>query len=191
MDDDGDSPTPRFFDPVAPVEADFLVALRRSPADGDTRLVYADWLEEHGQKLKAEFLRLQCRLAAIPEEGPDGHAELVSIVRRLRSLSPASEAWWRAITARPAIEKCVRSTAQCPKRWDALVPTDEITVRRCGSCDRLVHFCATLVDVMKRAATKECVAFDASLVRTEALEAYDMSATDNDRLVGEIEAPEE
>jgi uncharacterized protein (TIGR02996 family) len=32
--------------------------------DDDTpRLVYADWLEEHGQPAKAEFLRLECRLA--------------------------------------------------------------------------------------------------------------------------------
>jgi uncharacterized protein (TIGR02996 family) len=37
------------------------------PADDAPRLVYADWLEEHGQPERAEFIRLQCELARTPE----------------------------------------------------------------------------------------------------------------------------
>jgi uncharacterized protein (TIGR02996 family) len=35
-------------------------AILENPADDLPRLVYADWLEEHGQPERAEFIRLQC-----------------------------------------------------------------------------------------------------------------------------------
>jgi uncharacterized protein (TIGR02996 family) len=38
-------------------EAAFLAALKANPADDTTRLVYADWLEENDEALKAEYLR--------------------------------------------------------------------------------------------------------------------------------------
>jgi uncharacterized protein (TIGR02996 family) len=38
-------------------EAAFLAALKANPADDTTRLVYADWLDEHGAPAKAEYLR--------------------------------------------------------------------------------------------------------------------------------------
>jgi uncharacterized protein (TIGR02996 family) len=40
----------------------FLQAIIENPEDAP-RLVYADWLDEHGQPERAEFIRLQCRLA--------------------------------------------------------------------------------------------------------------------------------
>jgi uncharacterized protein (TIGR02996 family) len=51
-------------------EAAFLEAIRAAPHDDGLRLVYADWLEEHGQSDKAEFLRLDCRLTAVLREPP-------------------------------------------------------------------------------------------------------------------------
>jgi uncharacterized protein (TIGR02996 family) len=42
----------------------FLRAIREDPNDPARRLVYADWLEEHGDP-KAEYLRLSCRLAEL------------------------------------------------------------------------------------------------------------------------------
>jgi uncharacterized protein (TIGR02996 family) len=42
-------------------------------ADDDTpRLVYADWLEEHGDADRAEFIRVQCRLAELSPAEPEG-----------------------------------------------------------------------------------------------------------------------
>ncbi len=38
-------------------EAAFLMALKANPADDTARLVYADWLDEHDQPHKAEYLR--------------------------------------------------------------------------------------------------------------------------------------
>src|SRR5947209_1243012 len=40
----------------------FLEAIRSSPEDDHLRLVYADWLEEHGAVARAEFIRLQIAL---------------------------------------------------------------------------------------------------------------------------------
>jgi uncharacterized protein (TIGR02996 family) len=44
-----------------------------NPDDDTPRLVYADWLEEHGNPRsvsRAEFIRVQCRLARLPEDDP-------------------------------------------------------------------------------------------------------------------------
>jgi uncharacterized protein (TIGR02996 family) len=43
--------------------AALLAAIRATPDDDAPRLVYADWLEEHGQPERAEFIRVQCELA--------------------------------------------------------------------------------------------------------------------------------
>jgi uncharacterized protein (TIGR02996 family) len=40
-----------------------LAAIRAAPADDAPRLVYADWLDEHGHPERAEFIRVQCELA--------------------------------------------------------------------------------------------------------------------------------
>src|SRR5262245_8993000 len=55
-------------------QAALLAAIAANPDDDTPRLVYADWLDEHrpdrvpsaaaGPSARAEFLRVQCRLAA-------------------------------------------------------------------------------------------------------------------------------
>ncbi|HKB37547.1 MAG TPA: TIGR02996 domain-containing protein, partial [Gemmataceae bacterium] len=44
-------------------DAAFLQAILDHPDDDAPRLIYADWLEEHGRGARAEFIRVQCRLA--------------------------------------------------------------------------------------------------------------------------------
>jgi uncharacterized protein (TIGR02996 family) len=56
--------------------AAFLRAIIAEPADDLPRLVYADWLDEHGEPERAEFIRVQC---AIPNTDP---AELIYHVRK-------------------------------------------------------------------------------------------------------------
>jgi uncharacterized protein (TIGR02996 family) len=48
--------------PMSDVAA-LLAAIRAAPDDDAPRLVYADWLDEHGQPERAEFIRLQIELA--------------------------------------------------------------------------------------------------------------------------------
>jgi uncharacterized protein (TIGR02996 family) len=49
----------------------FLHAIIEAPDDDSPRLVYADWLEDNGDPARAEFIRVQCRLAALDEDDPE------------------------------------------------------------------------------------------------------------------------
>src|SRR5262249_31406571 len=60
------SPQPRR--PDNPQEAGFLQAIGEAPEDDVPGLIYADWLEEHGQPERAEFIRVQVELAGLPFE---------------------------------------------------------------------------------------------------------------------------
>jgi uncharacterized protein (TIGR02996 family) len=51
-------------------EAAFLQTIVDNPDDDTPRLIYADWLEEHGDP-RAEFIRVQCELARLPDESFD------------------------------------------------------------------------------------------------------------------------
>ncbi len=48
----------------------FLADIRANPDDDAVRLVFADWLEDNGDPDRAEFIRLQVRLAQLPEYDP-------------------------------------------------------------------------------------------------------------------------
>jgi uncharacterized protein (TIGR02996 family) len=54
-----------------------LKAIVNNPDDDFPRLVFADWLEEHGDVERAEFIRIQCRIAErnrlefVPQMDPD------------------------------------------------------------------------------------------------------------------------
>src|SRR5207247_7893651 len=51
-------------------EAAFLRSIADAGEDNTARLVFSDWLEEHEETARAEFIRVQCDLAAsgVPEE---------------------------------------------------------------------------------------------------------------------------
>jgi uncharacterized protein (TIGR02996 family) len=81
----------------------FLEAIRGEPDEDVHRLVFADWLEEHGDPDRAELIRVQCDLARLPNDDPR-RAELE--VREIRLLAehaaewaapwPAFGNWWYA-----------------------------------------------------------------------------------------------
>jgi uncharacterized protein (TIGR02996 family) len=48
----------------------FLDMIREHPDDDGPRLVFADWLEEHGDTARAEFIRVQCEAAGLPRHHP-------------------------------------------------------------------------------------------------------------------------
>src|SRR5436190_2117186 len=64
-------------------------------ADDDTpRLVYADWIEENGDPERAEFIRVQCRLAKMAKRDPERSA----LARREAALLAAHrDEWFRAV----------------------------------------------------------------------------------------------
>src|SRR5947209_10402598 len=54
--------------------AEFLRLIRTDPDADGPRLVYADWLEDQGHAARAEFIRVQCAVAALPADDPHAAA---------------------------------------------------------------------------------------------------------------------
>ena len=71
-------------------EDGFLLAIRDAPYDEGVRLIYADWLEEHGHPLRAAFLRLACDLRR-RNSGEPGYAD--ALERWLEEQSRVSADW--------------------------------------------------------------------------------------------------
>jgi uncharacterized protein (TIGR02996 family) len=74
----------------------FLQSLAENPKDDNSRLVYADWLEEHGEPLKAEFLRLTVSLAT--EKRSKGTRKTQR--NRLQELAAQLDTDWLAVVSR-------------------------------------------------------------------------------------------
>ncbi len=71
-------------------EGDFLAAIIAQPEDDTVRLVFADWLQEHGQPERAEFIRLQIRQARTPPDSP----EHIGAANRAHALYHAHHRAW-------------------------------------------------------------------------------------------------
>src|SRR5262245_28679842 len=59
--------------PTHPIPADQLAllwAVIEAPADDAPRLVYADWLEEHGDPTQAEYIRAAVEMERWPSDDP-------------------------------------------------------------------------------------------------------------------------
>jgi uncharacterized protein (TIGR02996 family) len=85
----------------------FLQDIIAHPEDDAPRLVYADWLEEHGDGARAEFIRVQCELAK-----KDRVADQLKVPVPLRS-APRYD----------ALRRRERGLLEAHRRaWTALVP---------------------------------------------------------------------
>jgi uncharacterized protein (TIGR02996 family) len=79
------------------LEEAFLRDIHERPHDDTPRLVYADWLDENGQPERAEFIRVQCRLAELPT----GHPERPALEKREHALwKKYAKAWREPLPAR-------------------------------------------------------------------------------------------
>ena len=70
----------------------FLEAILAHPDDDAPRLVYADWLDEHGDAERAEFIRVQIERAALPK----WDVRQVALRLREQVLLAKHGAGWRA-----------------------------------------------------------------------------------------------
>jgi uncharacterized protein (TIGR02996 family) len=87
-------------------EADsFLQAIIDNPDDDAPRLIYADWLDEHGDPERAEFIRLQCaRAARKPALGPEMSRDQHALLRREdQLLDRHASTWQRPFAAGPSL----------------------------------------------------------------------------------------
>jgi len=152
--------TRQHFVAADPTEEGLLATI--AAGDDLARSVYADWLEEHEQLDRAEFLRVQQQLRATAPDA-EGFDALSS---RLGALATGIDVAWRVVVARPAIERCsVAFDFRCPKEWGSLAPTDRDGVRACNACHKHVHYAASIVDARQLAARGHCVALDVTSAR--------------------------
>jgi uncharacterized protein (TIGR02996 family) len=86
----------------------FVHSILNNPDDDVPRLVFADWLEEHGRASHAELIRVQCELARLPK----------------RSREPKAKARREKLAAR---EKELLRQPEFFPTWPAGIPTFERT----------------------------------------------------------------
>jgi len=77
-------------------ENELLEGVLDDPDDDAIRLVFADWLEEHRQEERAEFIRLQIQLDRMPWED---HRRGVCEIRAQRLLAAHRDEWERPLPA--------------------------------------------------------------------------------------------
>ena len=66
-----------------------------NPDDDVPRLVYADWLEDHGQTERAEFIRAQVEMAHLLREGQDVPQAIRLRSRQTELLARHEREWFR------------------------------------------------------------------------------------------------
>lgn len=64
------------------------------------------------------------------------------------------------IGQRDAVRRRYTLKFVCPLRFEELSPTPDPLVRRCGRCERTVHFVRTSTELADRVAAGTCVAFE-------------------------------
>jgi uncharacterized protein (TIGR02996 family) len=93
-----------------------LAAICEAPDDDAPRRIFADWLDDHGETARAEFIRVQLRLAALNEEDP----ERETLVRREEDLQDANkDAWigeiptWSGVKTSARFQRGFPESAEC------------------------------------------------------------------------------
>jgi uncharacterized protein (TIGR02996 family) len=156
---------------------EFLRSILDNPKDDATRLVYADWLEEHGEidggAQKSEYLRTTVRLAT--ESLTKGKRK--SLRRRLQELAAKLDTHWLGVVSRLPIENCYskrkdrthefRFQFVCDRNWADMQPTPNDAVRFCDGCKQRVYYSDTIVEARKHAGKGHCVAVDLGVIRRD------------------------
>jgi uncharacterized protein (TIGR02996 family) len=129
----------------------FLRKILEDPADDGPRLVYADWLEDHGEIDRADFIRTECKLAALPR----GDKRRRPLKAHLETLDVDEQ--WVAAVSKASLENC-EFEFRCPARWDRLQPTSERAIRVCEACQEHVYYCNSIEEARSHAFRGRCVA---------------------------------
>jgi uncharacterized protein (TIGR02996 family) len=121
----------------------FLQAILENPDDDSPRLIFADWLEERGDKERAEFIRVGCAKAQLAHDDP----QRLMLHRREHELESQHRADWlrglskAAISCRPLFRRGFPESVFCTVReflagapsLFATSPIDTANLRQFGS----------------------------------------------------------
>jgi len=140
-------------------ELDFLREIEQSPIDDMPRLIYADWLEEHGDE-RADYLRLECELHRLKQLTP----QFIEVSESLRAMREGFDPQWLVAVGRTRVGNCATFSVECPNKWEWLVTTDKPLVRFCDHCRKQVHYCSSLSEAQRLAWEGECVAIDSAML---------------------------
>jgi uncharacterized protein (TIGR02996 family) len=140
---------------------DFMVEIARRPLDDDLRLVFSDWLEDHGDIDHARFIRIQIERASLRKEEPRSiilsYEEKALLHRHRRRWAAALPEWLRSrvrfergLPGRVAL-KAAEFLEHAGDDW-AAIPVHELELQDVGSlwhdllaCDQLARL--TLLDL--------------------------------------------
>lgn len=158
---------------IAHDESPFIDAIVENPQDDHLRLVYADWLEEHGDR-RCDYLRMECEFAELarkispdyPELANASRERLAELRQQISELRRELHDGWLSLVSRSPIACCpstVRLEFECPKTWDQLQLTQKLRVRHCNACNSNVYFETSEKAALKRAANGDCVCLVADL----------------------------
>jgi uncharacterized protein (TIGR02996 family) len=75
-------------------------AIRAHSEEDTPRLVYADWLQEHGDETRAEFIRVQCNLARLPSDLRKARKQRALLLKREGELLKAHKKRWSTALCR-------------------------------------------------------------------------------------------
>jgi uncharacterized protein (TIGR02996 family) len=143
-----------------PVEHALLQAI--ATGDDASRVVYADWLEQQGDVVRAAFLRVQEELRG----ARPGDAAFSAQASRLAALADQIDVGWRIKIASASVERCgVAFDLRCPMKWSALQPTGRDGVRHCTGCKQDVYYALSVGEARAFAKQGHCVALDAGSAR--------------------------
>lgn len=134
---------------MTPDEQSFLSAICEQPDDDTVRLVYADWLEEHGRAERAAFIRAEVELSNTPPGiDEDERRRAVLFARRKELLKTHAAEWLEPFSpfARPdsfhrgfvrSVEVPANLFLQHAERWFALTPLTRVKFTTCRIWDQV------------------------------------------------------
>ena len=128
-------------------ERAFLAAIRDQPDEDTPRLVYADWLTEHGRPDRADFIRVEIELARTPPTTEaDERRRRVLFERRAELLKRYKTEWLAPFAPYAkgsafdrgfvsALEVPANAFLQEADRWFALAPLTRVKFTTCYDRD--------------------------------------------------------
>jgi len=154
-----------------PDDAPFIRNLINSQQRVDSLRVYADWLEESGDMVRAEIVRIHIQMANLVQESPQYRDRVEARNQYLEELTksfPHARQWLALIGFGP-IEVCfsaMKGNQPCPRRWENMPPVEgDGSKRLCLYCNRLVHYCDSIEEAAQYVENGELVTVDPKVPR--------------------------